>query len=62
MSPSKRFEETRINFMEKCVLNTLQLACEACKAIFYYVNDVDDSLKPKYCPECGKRASNVERD
>ena len=62
MSPSKRFEETRIGFMEKRTLETLQLSCSACKATFYYVNDVDDTLKPRYCPECGRKASNVERD
>jgi hypothetical protein len=46
---------TRIGFMEKVKLETLQLSCLACRSIFYYVNDTDDQLKPKYCPECGRK-------
>jgi ribosomal protein L33 len=56
MASKRLTEETRIGFMEKRTLETLQLACEACKAIFYYVNDIDDQLKPKFCPECGRKA------
>jgi hypothetical protein len=47
--------ETRIGFMEKVKLETLQLHCRECRAVFYYVNDTNDQLKPKYCPECGRR-------
>lgn len=57
MASNRLTEETRIGFMEKRELETLQLNCPACKAIFYYVNDTDDSLPPKYCPECGRRNS-----
>jgi hypothetical protein len=54
--PSKLVQcYTRIGFMEKVQLKTLQLHCRACSAIFYYVNDTNDELEPKYCPECGAR-------
>lgn len=59
MASKRLTEETRIGFMEKRALDTLQLSCSACKAIFYYVNDVNDELKPKYCPECGRRNANA---
>ena len=62
MSPAKRFEEARVGWMENCQLQVQQLSCDGCQMIFYYVNDVDDTLKPRFCPECGRRFSNAERD
>jgi len=58
MASKRLTEETRIGFMEKRTLETLQLSCSACQAVFYYVNDVDDQLKPKFCPECGRKNAN----
>lgn len=47
---------TRLGWMEKredlCVD---QFHCPSCEKIFYYVNDTDDTLPPKFCPECGRK-------
>lgn len=60
MASKRLTEETNIGFMEKRTLETLQLSCSACQAIFYYVDDVNDQLKPKFCPCCGRRNSKRE--
>jgi hypothetical protein len=57
MASKRLTEETKIGFMEKRTLETLQLSCSECGAIFYYVNDVDDQVKPRFCPECGRKAA-----
>jgi hypothetical protein len=57
MASKRLSKETTIDFMETCTLVTLQLSCRVCKAIFYYVNDRDDTLKPTFCPECGRKAA-----
>jgi hypothetical protein len=55
MASKRLTEETKIGFMEKVQVDALQLSCSQCSAIFYFVNDVDDQLKPKFCPECGRK-------
>jgi hypothetical protein len=62
MASNRLKQETHIGFMEKRTLEVLQLHCSECDAIFYYVNDLDDTLKPRFCAECGRKVSNAERD
>ena len=47
--------ETKIGWMERCSLEVSQWSCPSCKKIFYYLNDHNDELPPKFCPECGRQ-------
>ena len=55
MTPSKRFGETDLGWMESQKLEAGSYSCSECKAIFHYVNDTNDHLPPRYCAECGRR-------
>jgi rRNA maturation endonuclease Nob1 len=60
MTPSRRFEETTIGWMENVPhLIIGQYSCDGCKAIFYYLNDTNDHLPPRFCPECGRKNSKA---
>jgi hypothetical protein len=48
-------QTTRIGWMEKRLLDVSQWACPECEKIFHYLNDTDDFLPPKFCPECGRK-------
>jgi hypothetical protein len=56
---SKRFEETRIGWMETNKLECGQYHCPECGLFFHYVNDTDDRMPPKFCSECGRKNANA---
>lgn len=48
-------DTTRIGWMESNEHCVSQWSCPACEHIFHYLNDTDDTLPPKFCPECGRK-------
>ena len=57
MASKRLTAETRIGWMESARLDAAHWNCPECKAIFWYLNDTDDRLPPKFCPECGRKNS-----